>query len=79
MSVRRRAASVLALVALAVAPASAFAGGRGHDDPGAHRSLRQAVTDQNFYFVMADRSWGWTALFLKLGVSQIAVVPRPLM
>ena len=27
----------------------------GHADSSAHRSLRQAVTDQNFYFVMADR------------------------
>ena len=59
MSIRRRAVSILALVVLIVAPATALAGGRGHgkghDGPSAHRSLRQAVTDQNFYFVMADR------------------------
>src|SRR5215211_4205473 len=42
---------VLALVLLAVAPATALA--RGHGD--AHHSLRQPVTDQSFYFVMADR------------------------
>jgi glycosidase len=57
MPVRSRAAFILALALLALAPATALAGGkgRGHDDPSAHRSLRQAVTDQNFYFVMADR------------------------
>jgi len=45
---------VLALVLLAVAPPCALA--RGHSSsPDAHHSLRQAVTDQNFYFVMADR------------------------
>ena len=26
-----------------------------HASPAAHHSLRQPVTDQNFYFVMADR------------------------
>ncbi len=42
---------------LAITPAAAFAGGKGkgHGDPSAQRSLREAVTDQNFYFVMADR------------------------
>ncbi len=29
--------------------------GRSHVDPAAHHSLREPVTDQNFYFVMADR------------------------
>jgi hypothetical protein len=29
--------------------------GRPHVDPAAHHSLREPVTDQNFYFVMADR------------------------
>src|SRR5919107_2813472 len=54
-------ASVLALVAtLAVtvgaAPASAKGGKHGKDDAAsATRSLRAPVTDQNFYFVMADR------------------------
>jgi alpha-amylase len=54
---RRRAVLILALALFALAPATALAGGkgRGHDDPSAHRSLREAVTDQNFYFVMADR------------------------
>src|SRR5215218_8903664 len=42
---------VLRRVVLAVAPATALA--RGHGD--AHHSLRQPVTDQSFYFVMADR------------------------
>jgi alpha-amylase len=37
------------LAAVGAAPA------RAGDDPGAHHSLRQPVTDQNFYFVMADR------------------------
>jgi alpha-amylase len=57
MSVRRAAVSILAFVLFALAPATASAGGKGngHADPSAHRSLRQAVTDQNFYFVMADR------------------------
>src|SRR5215208_5579161 len=55
MSVRRRAVSILALAVLMLMPASALAGGRGHGDDAAHRSLRQPVTDQNFYFVMADR------------------------
>jgi alpha-amylase len=45
---------VLALLLLALAPAGALA--RGHSSsPAAHHSLRQPVTDQNFYFVMADR------------------------
>src|SRR6476646_10623294 len=45
---------VLALLLLALAPATALA--RGHEsEPAAHHSLRQSVTDQNFYFVMADR------------------------
>ena len=59
MRVRRRATFILALALFALAPATALAGGKGHGhgqgDPSAHRSLRQAVTDQNFYFVMADR------------------------
>jgi glycosidase len=61
MSVCRRAVLVLALAVLTITPAAALAGGRdhgkgkGHADPSAHRSLRQPVTDQNFYFVMADR------------------------
>jgi alpha-amylase len=55
MSVRRRAVSILALAVLMLMPASALAGGHGHGDDAAHRSLRQPVTDQNFYFVMADR------------------------
>jgi alpha-amylase len=55
----RRAVFVLALALLCLAPSAALAGGRGHgkghEGPSAHRSLRQPVTDQNFYFVMADR------------------------
>jgi len=48
----RTLAALVALVAAAVAAAPASAG-RGHDRAG--HSLRQPVTDQNFYFVMADR------------------------
>jgi alpha-amylase len=40
---------IVTVVALAAAPAWA------HDDRQAHHSLRAPVTDQNFYFVMADR------------------------
>jgi len=58
MSVRRRAVA-LALALSAFAPAAALAGGHDHGksqvDRAAHRSLRQPVTDQSFYFVMADR------------------------
>ncbi|MGH3762176.1 alpha-amylase family glycosyl hydrolase [Actinophytocola sp.] len=56
MSVRRAAAALLvSLVAagLATTPATAD---RGHQDrPKALHSLRGPVTDENFYFVMADR------------------------
>ena len=53
MTVLRRAALAAAL-ATAIAPATAL--GHHHDrDRAAHHSLRTAVTDQNFYFVMADR------------------------
>jgi alpha-amylase len=52
----RRVLLAATLVALALAPATAAAHKRGNDrSPSAHHSLRQAVTDQNFYFVMADR------------------------
>jgi alpha-amylase len=51
MSVVRRGALVLAVLAAALTPAAALAHGRG----AAHHSLRASVTDQNFYFVMADR------------------------
>ncbi|HSD80593.1 MAG TPA: alpha-amylase family glycosyl hydrolase, partial [Solirubrobacteraceae bacterium] len=60
MSVLRRVALAAALASFAVVPAAAPAhgprhGSRGHADPAAHHSLRAPVTDQNFYFVMADR------------------------
>ena len=51
MSVVRRAALGAVLCLLALTPAAALA----HGDSGAHHSLRAPVTDQNFYFVMADR------------------------
>ena len=52
MIVLRRAVLAAAL-AIAIAPAAALG---HHDRHGeAHHSLREAVTDQNFYFVMADR------------------------
>ena len=46
---RALVALIVTVVAVAAAPASAHEGGD------AHHSLRQPVTDQNFYFVMADR------------------------
>jgi alpha-amylase len=50
MAVFRALAALLVVVlAVAVAPAQA------HERSDAHHSLRQAVTDQSFYFVMADR------------------------
>jgi glycosidase len=50
-----RAAVVLGVLLAAVLAAPAGAtGGHGNDD-GARHSLRQPVTDQSFYFVMADR------------------------
>src|SRR5215213_7307030 len=53
---RRSMAGIRALVALLVAVLAASAAPAGaHDDGQAHHSLRAAVTDQNFYFVMADR------------------------
>jgi alpha-amylase len=56
-TVRRGMAALLALMvtaALPAAPASAEAGDRGHGLAARH-SLRAPVTDENFYFVMADR------------------------
>src|SRR5215216_1359447 len=57
MNPARRAVLLVAFAILVVGPASASAHGHGgsHADPAAHHSLRQPVTDQNFYFVMADR------------------------
>src|SRR5215217_1428662 len=62
MSAVRRAAFAVSIVLLAVGATAALAKGgppgghwKGGKDPAAHRSLRAAVTDQNFYFVMADR------------------------
>jgi alpha-amylase len=46
---RALAALLVAVLATSAAPAWAHGGGQ------AHHSLREAVTDQNFYFVMADR------------------------
>src|SRR3954447_18013627 len=52
----RRVLLAATLVALALAPATAAAHKRSNDrSPSAHHSLRAPVTDQNFYFVMADR------------------------
>jgi alpha-amylase len=50
MSVARRVVFSAVLLVVAIAPPAALAHARG-----AHHSLRAAVTDQNFYFVMADR------------------------
>ena len=58
MSIRRRTAallSVLLAMALPAVPASAAASGSGRDAPRALHSLRAPVTDETFYFVMADR------------------------
>jgi glycosidase len=49
----RRLALTLALAALAAASTTALA--LASRSPSAHRSLRPPVTDQTFYFVMADR------------------------
>ncbi|HET6549701.1 MAG TPA: alpha-amylase family glycosyl hydrolase, partial [Solirubrobacter sp.] len=57
----RRVALAAALAGLFVAPGTALAHGgppwwhHRHHDSSAHHSLRAPVTDQNFYFVMADR------------------------
>ena len=56
MSAVRRASYAVAILLLAVFATAALAkGGPPDKAPGAHRSLRAPVTDQNFYFVMADR------------------------
>jgi alpha-amylase len=55
MTIARRAALCALLLTLAIAPVAALGHGRPHHDSAAHHSLRQAVTDQDFYFVMADR------------------------
>ena len=56
MAVFRALAALLVVVlAVVVAPAQA------HERSDAHHSLRQAVTDQSFYFVMADRFQNGTA------------------
>jgi glycosidase len=51
MSAFHRAVMLLALALGAIVPAAA----QGHTDRAAHHSLREPVTDQNFYFVMPDR------------------------
>jgi alpha-amylase len=53
MTAVRRVVLLAAIVVLAGAPTNAL--GRGGADPAAHHSLREPVTDQNFYFVMPDR------------------------
>ncbi|GIF76297.1 alpha-amylase family glycosyl hydrolase [Asanoa siamensis] len=54
-SVRRALGMFVALLLVAALPAApAVAGGRDDDLPARH-SLRESVTDENFYFVMADR------------------------
>ena len=51
-----RALVVLVVIfAAAVVAAPAWAGGGHHDDDDARHSLRAPVTDESFYFVMADR------------------------
>jgi alpha-amylase len=46
---------VLVLLGALAPAAQAHHHGGGGRDAGAHHSLRESVTDQNFYFVMADR------------------------
>src|ERR671926_497742 len=57
MTAVRRFVLLAAVVVLAGVPTNAL--GRGASpsavDPAAHHSLREPVTDQNFYFVMPDR------------------------
>jgi alpha-amylase len=61
VSIVSRAALSAVLFILAIAPAAAAGHGSSRDghggrpDRAAHHSLRAPVTDQNFYFVMADR------------------------
>src|SRR5690242_5035858 len=55
MSVIRRVVLSAVFLVLASTPVAALARGHGRAEPAAHHSLRQAVTDQNFYFVMPDR------------------------
>src|SRR5690349_10377307 len=50
----RRAVGVLLSTVLAGGVVASPAHARGNDLPGRH-SLRAPVTDENFYFVMADR------------------------
>ncbi|WP_329100428.1 alpha-amylase family glycosyl hydrolase [Micromonospora sp. NBC_01699] len=57
MSIRSRTAALLSVMlamALPAVPAGAAGKGSGHD-PQALHSLRGPVTDESFYFVMADR------------------------
>ncbi len=56
MSVRRAAAALLVSLVTAGLATTPAAADRGHDHgPEARHSLRGPVTDENFYFVMADR------------------------
>ena len=57
MNAARRAVLLAAFLIVVVGPATASAHDHdgSHADPAAHHSFRQPVTDQNFYFVMADR------------------------
>src|SRR5215216_7345966 len=51
MPAQRSLVALFAVIVVAFVAAPAWA----HGGRGAHHSLRQPVTDQNFYFVMADR------------------------
>jgi alpha-amylase len=60
MTGSRVVAVLFATILATAAAAPAWAGGR-HGDDDARHSLREPVTDQNFYFVMADRFQNGTA------------------
>src|SRR5918912_1650720 len=57
MTAVRRFVLLAAVVVLAGVPTNALGHGssRSAADPAAHHSLREPLTDQNFYFVMPDR------------------------
>jgi len=54
-SVRRALGALVALLLVAALPAAPANAGGGRGGLAAHHSLRESVTDENFYFVMADR------------------------
>src|SRR5687767_10990267 len=54
-SIRRAIGLFAALLLVATLPATPAVAGGHHGDLPARHSLRESVTDETFYFVMADR------------------------